>query len=183
MTPRLVALAGATAIAVWSSGANAQNVGGEAPDRPGFSVGGLVGIETSGFGFGIGARAGYTLPFHLYLGGNIGYNFGSGGDHVFSVAPEVGYDIALWFRPPILLRPYLDVGFALVSEGATTQTNNNVTISVPGGTSGAFLFSPGVLGLYDIVPNVFVGVDLRVPIYSAGSSVGFAGFLTAGYRM
>jgi hypothetical protein len=202
MTRRLVVVvAGATSAAAWASFAVAESAPAAtaapssqatpAPaadsspraDRPGFSVGALVGVETSGFGFGIGARAGYSLPFHLYLGGEIGYNFGSSGTHVFSLAPEVGYDFALPISVPILIRPYLGIGFSVVSIGGGSQTNNGVTLTVPGATAGAFLFSPGVLGSYDIAPNVFVGVDLRVPIYSAGSSASFAGFLTGGYRM
>jgi|HubBroStandDraft_2_1064218.scaffolds.fasta_scaffold586641_1 hypothetical protein len=202
MTRRLVVVAlGAASAAAWASGASAgtapatsaapatqvapvQAVGpSQAADRPGFSVAGLVGVETSGFGFGIGARAGYALPFHLYLGGAIGYNFGAGGTHVFSLAPEAGYDFALPIAAPILIRPYLGLGFSVVSIGGGSETNNGVTLTVPGGTAGAFLFSPGVLGLYDVAQNVFVGVDLRVPIYSAGSSASFAGFLTGGYRM
>jgi hypothetical protein len=189
MTRTLVVVAAATTVAAWACAAKAaDNAPAAAPvsppsDRPGFSAGALLGFETSGFGFGIGARAGYTLGIHLYLGGEIGYNFGSGGDHVFSLAPEIGYDFGLPIGAPILIRPYIGLGFALVSEGASIQTNNAITLTLPGGTSGAFLVSPGVLGLYDVLPNVFVGADLRVPIYSSGGSASFEGLLTAGYRM
>jgi hypothetical protein len=187
MTRTLVVVAAATTLAFWACAAkaadNAPAPASLASDRPGFSAGALLGFETSGFGFGIGARAGYTLGIHLYLGGDIGYNFGSGGDHVFSLAPEIGYDFGLPIGAPILIRPYVGVGFALVSEGTSTQTNNGITLTIAGGTSGAFLVSPGVLGLYDVLPNFFVGADLRVPIYSAGGSASFEGLLTAGYRM
>lgn len=143
----------------------------EAPNRPGFSAGALVGISSTGFGFGLGARAGYTLPFHLYLGGDIEDFFG-GSLQLFSVGPEVGYDLALPAGGlPFLLRPYVGFGLAHVSEL---------------GVSDAFLLSvyPGVEFLYDVVPHVFVGLDVRVPFFTTGQATAiFSGFVTAGYKM
>lgn len=140
-----------------------------APDRPGFSAGALTGIGASGFGFGLGARAGYTLPFHLYLGAGLDYFFGS--TQLFTIGPEVGYDLALPVGLPFLLRPYVGFGLAHTSEL---------------GVSDVFLFSPypGVEFLYQIIPHFFAGLDIRVPFFTTGqATASFNAFLTAGYKM
>jgi hypothetical protein len=139
-------------------------------DRPGFSAGAIMGLGSTGLGFGIGARAGYTLPLHLYLGAGLDY-FLSGSLNLFSIAPEVGYDIALPAGGlPFLLRPYVGFGYANINE--------------LGAVGGAFVVYPGFEFLYDVIPNLFVGVDVRVPIVTAGgATAAFNGFLTAGYKM
>jgi hypothetical protein len=138
-------------------------------DRPGFSAGAILGLGSTELGFGLGLRAGYTLPFHLYLGAGLDYFFGS--LNLFSIAPEVGYDLALPAGGlPFLLRPYVGVGYANINE--------------LGAVGGAFVVYPGFEFLYDVIPNLFVGVDIRVPILTAGGATAvFNGFLTAGYKM
>jgi hypothetical protein len=144
----------------------------EPPDRPGFSAAGLIGLSSDGFGFGLGARAGYTLPFHLYLGGVIADYFG-GGNSVFVVGPEVGYDLALPAGGlPFLLRPY--VGFGYAGLGGSTLI----------GAGHVFTVFPGAEILYAFVPNFFAGIDFRVPIFTGGEATAiFIGSLTAGYKM
>jgi hypothetical protein len=142
----------------------------EGADRPGFSLAAFIGFESGGFGFSLGARAGYTFRApHLYVGGEFDYGAGSGGIHVFNIRPEVGYDIALPISVPILIRPYLGLGVGVVSDGPVSVA--------------AFVFAPGVEAFYDITPNVFLGLDLRVPVYTAGGSTAtFAAYLTGGYK-
>jgi len=144
--------------------------------RPGFSVAGLIGFDAgSGYtGFAIGARGGYTFPFHLYLGGDLTF-FIFGGGAIVSIAPEVGYDFALPVGVPLLLRPYVGVGLVDVTAG---------------GLGAAFEIYPGAELLYDITPNLFVGGDLRVPIlFVSGNGIGVGGtaavfnlFGTVGYK-
>jgi hypothetical protein len=149
---------------------------GEEADRPGFSIAGLVGFDAgSGYsGFAVGARGGYTFPFHLYLGGDLSfYIFGGGA--IISVAPEVGYDFALPVGVPILVRPYVGVGLVDVTAG---------------GLGAAFEIYPGAELVYDITRNLFVGGDLRVPIlFVNGQAIGSGGtaavfnlFATIGYK-
>src|ERR1700722_7578905 len=97
-----VAEAPATAAFAFAGVASAQTVvveergGNEEANRPGFSVAALVGFDAvSGYtGFATGVRAGYTLPFHLYIGADATFYI-AGGGAVISLAPEVGYDIGL----------------------------------------------------------------------------------------
>jgi hypothetical protein len=149
---------------------------GAEADRPGFSVAGLIGFDAgSGYsGFAIGARGGYTFPFHLYLGGDLTF-FIFGGGAIVSIAPEVGYDFALPVGVPLLLRPYVGVGLVDVTAGSL---------------GAAFEIYPGAEIIYDITPNLFVGGDLRVPIlFVSGNGIGVGGtaavfnlFGTLGYK-
>jgi hypothetical protein len=76
--------------------------------------------ELNPYGFGLGARAGVTLPASLYLGGSLDLFFGEtidgpGGDvsaSIFQVMGNVGYDLSLG---PLVLRPFLGAGLASVS--------------------------------------------------------------------
>ncbi len=139
----------------------------DAPDRAGFSAGALVGLAST-FGFGFGVRAGYTLPFRLYLGAAFAY-FLDGTDSMFSIGPEVGFDIALPGGLPLMLRPYVGLGYTHVDELIE---------------SGAFVAYPGVEFLYEFVPHVFAGIDIRVPFVTVGQETAvFNALLTAGYKM
>jgi hypothetical protein len=147
----------------------------EAPDRPGWSVAGLVGFAAgNGYNsFALGVRGGYTLPFHLYLGGDISVDIFSGA--LISIAPEVGYDLRIPVGVPLLLRPYFGLGFADVTSG---------------GLGPAFEIYPGAEMLYDLTPHLFVGGDLRVPIVfvngqvigQGGTAAIFTLYGTVGYK-
>jgi hypothetical protein len=150
--------------------------------RTGASVAGLLGFNYGGGTafFGFGARGGYTLPMHLYVGGELGYSVGSVG--LFHIQAEVGYDIGLAAVPALLIRPYAGLGFADFFASACV-TIGTISDCASGSSGGDFLLSPGVEGLYHILPNVFVGGDLRVPIYLGSyTTAGFALFATGGYR-
>jgi hypothetical protein len=165
-------------------------------DRPGFSVAGLAGLEFAGSGVGalfdFGARAGYTLPMHLYIGGDLGYALaGFGG--IFHLQAEVGYALGIRSVPQLLIRPYGGIGFALFHAGGAGGGNECVTVDGMqicsnvsgggGGNAGGFLFSPGTVVAYSVTPNFFVGGDVRIPIYAASgyTTAGFDLLGTAGY--
>ncbi len=60
-------------------------------DRAGGIVGAILGVGAkSGYGFGLGAEGGYSLPFHLYLGGNFTYFTGSSGASAYLFEGQVG---------------------------------------------------------------------------------------------
>jgi hypothetical protein len=183
-------VANAQAVVATASVAPAPAVSDEA-NRPGFSVAGLLGFEVlgNGFGaaFGFGARAGYTLPMHLYVGGDLGYTVGPVG--FFHLQGEVGYELGVASVPALLIRPYAGVGFAYASVGGGggCQTIAGTTVCVNGGGGGgaaAFLFSPGTVVAYDVTPNFFVGGDVRIPILAGSgvTTVGFGILGTGGYK-
>jgi hypothetical protein len=170
-----VAIAAATAASAFAGKANAQAVvvqgpapavvveergGNEDANRAGFSVAALVGFDAvSGYtGFATGVRAGYTLPFHLYLGADATFYI-AGGGAVISLAPEVGYDIGLR-AIPLVIRPYIGLGFATTTVGSLS----------------AFEFYPGCEVLYSITRGLFVGGDFRIPlIFFSGGGLGAVG--------
>ncbi len=141
--------------------------GGERADRPGFSIAGLIGFDvvSGGYtGFAVGARAGYTLPFHLYIGGGLTFYVAS--FSVISIAPEIGYDIGIGQK--MVVRPYAGIGF----------------VDVPAAGAAAFELYPGGEFLYHITRNFFVGGDARIPLLFVANATG-AGFNlmgTVGYK-
>jgi hypothetical protein len=162
--------------------------------RPGWSVEALLGFGfNSIYGFGIGARAGYTFPQKIYLGGEIGYYFGGSDAGVsfatYNIGPEVGYDIAL-AGPPILIRPYVGLGYEGVSvsaavEGAPIICGNG---TCSGGLStGGFALWGGAVGTYSFTPNWYAGADARLilPTFGdsySGSYIALTLAATGGYR-
>lgn len=147
----------------------------------------LFGYGTNDYNVGLGARAGYTFPTPVYVGGTFMYHFGS--DNV-GVGPEgstrtresfyypgveVGYDIGVG---PVLVRPY---GGAAIMFDRKSTSLNSVTAS---DTQSTLMIYPAVSAQY-ILPRspVFVGGDMRVliPFENAGGS--FQVFATAGLSM
>src|ERR1700691_5865870 len=133
------------------------------PDRPGVSVGLLLGYGfDDAYKFGLGARGGYTLPQKVYIGGTFVYHFGesqsdgstTASEHLFYLGPEGGYDFAIP-GAPILVRPYLGLGFESVSVSVSGPEFNGTTIG--GGSASGLSFWPGVTGLYSITPNISAG--------------------------
>jgi len=139
------------------------------------------------YGFGIGARGGYTLPFNLYVGGLAQYNFGSsynfpsplGGSvslsgRIFMIGPEVGYDFAV---QQFTVRPYMGLGLGFA--GGDLKFNDSTTKAS---------IWPGVQGVYNITEQAFAGLDLRYTILFAdtgeggGSPNSFGFYGTGGYR-
>ena len=152
----------------------------EGVDRAGGIVGGLVGFGThTGAGFALGVEGGYTLPMHLYIGGDFNYYFGSLGVSEYLIQAQVGYDLGVIKAAPILIRPYVGVGYlGLNVPGCTAACD------VAGVPSGGFVFSPGVLGAYFFNPHWYAGVDLRVDIiaisFYGGANLDLFG--TGGYK-
>jgi hypothetical protein len=213
-----VAVAAVTAASAFAGEAHAQAVtatvvapapavavvesAGTAANRPGFSVAGLAGFAFAASGYGaafqFGARGGYTLPMHLYLGGDLGYSINSFG--FFHLQGEVGYDLAVGSAQALLIRPYAGLGFVYFGgagggggvcsglSGLALQECQagaaEVGVSSGGGGGAAgFLFSPGCVVAYDITPNFFVGGDARIPIYIGSvSTAGFDLLATGGYK-
>jgi hypothetical protein len=148
------------------------------------------GILASGYGasFDFGARAGYTLPVHLYLGAELGYGAGAS---VFNVQGEVGYDIGFPGARALMLRPYVGLGLGYVFVGNTeTAALQSFCNDFPGsancsgsGNVGAFLLSPGAVVAYHVTRSFFIGGDVRVPIFiGSGSTVGFDVLATSGFK-
>jgi hypothetical protein len=166
-------VAPAPVVAVESSGGGAAG--------PGVSVGGVAGFGFVGRGYGaafaIGARGGYTLPMHLYVGGELGYDISSVG--IFNIQAEIGYAIGLESVSKLLIRPYVGLGFGDAFVSAVCDGG----VCVGGGGGAVFLLSPGAVVAYDVTPHVFVGGDVRIPIFlGSGSTAGFDLFGTGGYK-
>jgi hypothetical protein len=105
-----------------------------------------VGAATGGYGFGVGARVGYTFRTPIYVGGNFMYHQNGdvpGSERAFYPSAEVGYDVGIG---PLLLRPYVGAGL-LVRDAAS-----NTGLVYPGAT---------VAYLIKDTP-AFVGADGRV---------------------
>jgi hypothetical protein len=144
---------------------------GTAANRAGASVAGDVGFLVGSGGattFAIGAKGGYTFPFHLYIGGD--FSAYIAGATLITVSPRVGYDIGLPVNG-LVIRPYAGIGFAYITVGGL------------GGYAGGE-FYPGAEVLYYITRGFFVGGDARVPIFfgSGGAIAGFNLYATVGYK-
>jgi len=143
-------------------------------DRAGGSVAAILGFGThSGTGFGLGAEGGYTLPMHLYIGGNFTYFTGSNSVSAYLFEGQVGYDLGVIKAAPILIRPYVGLGYETFTASAF-----GVSLS-----AGGAVITPGVVGTYFITPHIFAGADIRLD-YSTSSAGGgiFDLFATGGYK-
>jgi hypothetical protein len=166
----------------------AADDGGEADianeARP-ISVAPLLGYGTDGLNVGLGIRAGYTLPNHIYLGGTFVYHLGESvaasvvgygtSVHVFYPAGEAGYDIHI---KHVTLRPYGGVGvlFASVSTHYPGLQDTSATSSALG-------LYPGFTAAWEI-PNTqaFIGGDARLLFSLNGGDPSFGVFATGGMR-
>jgi hypothetical protein len=139
----------------------------------------LFGYGTEGLKLGVGARAGYTLPMNIYVGGTFMYHFGqsvgAASYNVFYPAGEAGYDIRIGRG---VIRPYAGVGpifvHASVSFLGQSESKTDTSLAV----------YPGVTATYDI-PNangVYVGGDARLLFNTQGGDPSFGFFVNAGMR-
>jgi hypothetical protein len=136
-------------------------------DRPGGTIQGLLGFGAyAGSGFGLGVEGGYTLPIHLYLGGNFTYFTGNAVESAYLFEFQVGYDLAVIRRVPILIRPYGGLGYERFNYGLVGDCGIKGAVCEDGG--GSFLISLGAVGTYFFTPHWFAGVDLRIDIPTAG---------------
>src|SRR5689334_11768027 len=106
---------------------------------------------TVGYGAGVGARGGLTLPFKVYLGGAFVYHLGlhpssSSSSNVWYLGAEAGYDIA---AGPVTIRPYVGAGYANWRLEATELCN---WMPCGGGVrnQGEFAWWPGGAVLVDV---------------------------------
>lgn len=146
----------------------------DSESRP-LSVAPIVGYATNHLNLGVGARVGYTIPQHVYLGATFVYHFGeSAGDlasvHVFYPAGEVGYDLHL---QDVTIRPYAGAGLLVAQATVLGQS----------ATDTAFGFYPGLNANYEIPKSpAFVGADMRLLFSSRGGDPSFGAFAVAGAR-
>ena len=156
------------------------NPGNTEVGRPGGTIQGILGFGGYGSsGFGIGVEGGYTLPNHLYIGGNLTYF----ADTFASVLLEgqVGYEIIIP-RAPVLIRPYGGLGYEHISY-TFASAGCTESLCVSGTSASAFIFSLGTVGEYYFTRNLYAGVDLRLDIVtSAGGYTAFDGFGVFGYK-
>jgi hypothetical protein len=165
MTRLKLTVATCIALGLLSSRASAQRAGDA--DRAGASIAGELGFFVGNRGyadFATGFRGGYTFPFHLYLGGDLTLYVAGG--TVFSLAPEVGYDIGV--APRFVIRPYGGLGF--------------IDVTVDGATAAEFY--PGCAFLYHVTRGFFLGGDVRIPLFfePGGTALGLNLMFTLGYK-
>jgi len=145
-------------------------------DRAGGIIGGILGFGAhAGSGFALGVEGGYTLPIHLYLGGNFTYFTGSDDVSAYLFEFQVGYDLGVIRRAPVLIRPYIGLGY------------ENFSVNIPANcgafcsnSTGSAVITPGVLGAYFFTPHWYAGADLRLDIATAFTV--FDLFATGGYK-
>jgi len=192
MIQRLSSVALAVAAMGFVHTASAQT---DAPNRAGGTVAAIAGLGIgtqtgSGAGFSIGVEGGYTLPMHLYIGGNFTYNVGKINSWLFE--PQVGYDLALFGDLPIMIRPFVGLGYQSYSvasaacsglsgaeESACVAEANSLGV----GSVTGFVISPGAVGTYALTPHIYVGGEVRFDIGTETGTPVLINILgTGGYR-
>ena len=128
-----------------------------------------------GYNLGFGARAGFTLPLSVYVGGTFVYHLGKtestpAGDvnlRVLYVGAEGGYDAGVG---PLTLRPYLGLGYASATGSALGLSSSE----------GKAALWPGVTALFGL-GGLFVGADARyVVLLDTEDANAFSVFATVG---
>ena len=153
-----------------------------------FAIAPLLGYGSNYLGLAVGARAGYTFPNKVYVGGTFMYHFGASyggyglGDFGYNVmypAGEVGYDFHVG---PVTIRPMLGagIGFTTVSSSYLGRDDSNTATSL--------VIYPGATAHWNIPrSNFFVGGDTRALIMTGGGgdsrySYGTASALSFGFN-
>jgi hypothetical protein len=161
--------------------AAASDSGG--PVKPGVSAALLLGNGfKDGYGIGLGARVGYTLPMNLYIGGTFVYHLGKTestplGDYkwqVYYFGGEVGYDVA---AGPLVIRPYAGIGLSTVKVDIPGFSFAGFTTPSTSASDSKVAIWPGATLLYPL-GNAFVGADARFVVVSDYNA--FSAFLTGG---
>lgn len=138
--------------------------------KPGWEVGGQIG---GGQGWGVAARAGYTIDYGLYFGASYTHFWGSSvptvnGDQRTSsnlFGGEVGYKM-FFFTKAFEVRPYVFLGADFSHE------DHPETLTVSSETG--FSIAPGVLAAYHFGP-AFVSGEFKVYITPTPVHVGAFG--------
>ncbi|HEY8075330.1 MAG TPA: hypothetical protein VIF62_14495 [Labilithrix sp.] len=142
-------------------------------DKP-ISIAGVFGTVGQGLGYGVGVRAGYTLPMHVYVGGYAAYHFGQEvlGEKVTYIYPgvEAGYDIRL---KPVTLRPFVGAGVIFANASGPVSGAGNTPALWPG------------LALVGDIPKspVFFGLDARLLYLTKPADTALAAQLAAGVKL
>jgi len=139
--------------------------------RQGGDIHGVLGFGLdSYYGFALGIEGGYTLPLHIYLGGSLTYFTGNSVLSSYLLEFQAGYDLAVIPRVPILIRPYLGLGYEHFSVGdyAFGEYACLNGHDCYGGGFGSFVFSLGAQGSYFFTPHWFAGAELRFDVPTAG---------------
>jgi hypothetical protein len=156
------------------------------PLGQGFTVAPLADFGTSKvYGFGVGARVGYTTASRIYLGGTFVYHLGeSNGPLTYGLyyfGPEAGYNVPVG---PIVVRPYVGGGYGAL------QTTYHGLAMIPGGgnagTNGDFrgrsatpFVWPGLTIMVPVAGDFAVGADARV-VFAPGQDAGYGSLLNSG---
>jgi len=137
------------------------------------------------YGFGFGARLGYTTSSRIYLGGTFVYHLGeTNGPLTYGLyyfGPEVGYNVPVG---PVVVRPYVGGGYG------SLETTYHGLAQIPGGgsvgTNGDFhgrsatpFVWPGLTILIPVGNAFAVGADARV-VFAPGQESGFGTLLNGG---
>jgi hypothetical protein len=183
-----------TALLLTAAEANAQGFNeGPGPEKK-ISAGLLLGYgisfeDQNGWGVGLGVRGGYNLN-QIYLGGRFVYHFGetyegaTGGltiaeatINLWEVGVEAGYDLLV--ADKLTIRPEVGLGIATRIASADSallgdlfsDTNTNPYLAL------------GASGLYDITPELFLGLDARIQlILGDGSPAALVLLINGGMR-
>ncbi len=140
----------------------------------GVSMGANLGVGLGeAWGFGFGARGGYTLPMRLYFGGMAGYHVGTSSEtlgvkssqRTWYTGPEVGYDLGVG---RVLVRPVL--GLAL----AFNRREVNTAVSANSDTDTKVYAAPGA-SIIVPVGNFYLGADSRALIANSNPTITFMG--------
>lgn len=139
------------------------------PLGAGLSAAPVADVATSkAYGFGVGARLGYTFGSRIYFGGTFVYRAGeSNGPLTYAMiyyGPELGYSIP---AGPLVVRPYVGGGY-----GALRTTYHGAGLLPGGGGAGVGdeftgksqtpFFWPGVTAFLPMTDALAVGADARV---------------------
>ncbi len=159
---------------------------GDAEPLGPISVAPVLGYASATLKLGVGARAGYTFPNRLYVGGAFVYHLGTSDEttgrggkvessvHFFYTGAEVGYDVPVG---PVVLRPYGGVGAIFATVSLTTGGQSQ------GDTSASLAVWPGFNVAYAIPRTpIFVGVDTKLILATKGADPSFGLFATGGMR-
>lgn len=158
---------------------------GEEESGKAFVAAPLMGFGSNHYGFGMGARAGYTFPQKVYVGGTFMYHFGSsygygglaGADistRILYPAAEVGYDFHVG---PVTIRPYAGVGVAFATASSSFAGESTSS------TDSSLLIYPGATAHWNIPrSDFFVGGDTRIAILTRGGDPSFGLFATGGIK-
>jgi len=169
-----------------SPGTAAQTSADTSSDNSGVSAALLLGYGFDDvFKVGFGARVGYTLPMHLYIGGTFIYHLGTsesaGGitatENIMMFGAEVGYEIPVG---PVMIRPYVGLGLGVVKVSVPAINIGGITEGGGSASSSDVYISPGATLLYPVTSSIGIGVDARFVIVSDANA--FDAFLTGQYH-